>query len=182
MHAVRGTLLPSEIVNADVWCFMRTLGFGVLLIRTRTSILSLVSKKLSSVPNVRAVIDYHTTSTLHRQDARLFNHVVICFVTGDVKFFFIFVLSDILLTVGAVGHIRSAWESPVTDCGWKQRRRCFIVREFNILFLQKLLLTLAGFPRAFEKVLNCEIGFQDHVKLLNLPKIYIKYWKTMEIP
>jgi len=33
-----------------------------------------------------------------------------------------------------------------------------------------------------EKVLNCEIGFQDLEKVLNLAKIYIKYWKSMEIP
>jgi len=32
------------------------------------------------------------------------------------------------------------------------------------------------------KVLNCEIGFQDLEKVLNLAKMYIKYWKSMEIP
>jgi len=42
----------------------------------------------------------------------------------------------------------------------------------------------AGFPRSVEnveKVLNCEIGFQDLEKVLNLGKMYVKYWKSMEI-
>jgi len=36
----------------------------------------------------------------------------------------------------------------------------------------------SGFPRgieSIEKVLNCEIGFQDLEKVLNLAKMYIKY-------
>jgi len=40
----------------------------------------------------------------------------------------------------------------------------------------------SGFPRDVEKVLNCEIGFQDLGKVLNLAKVYIKYWRSMEIP
>jgi len=32
------------------------------------------------------------------------------------------------------------------------------------------------------KVLNCEISFQDLEKVINLAKMYIKYWKSMEIP
>jgi len=35
-----------------------------------------------------------------------------------------------------------------------------------------------GFPRgikSIEKVLNCEIGFQDLEKVLNLAKMYVKY-------
>ena len=42
----------------------------------------------------------------------------------------------------------------------------------------------SGFPRgieSIEKVLNCEIGFQDLEKVLNLAKMYIKYWKSMQI-
>jgi len=40
----------------------------------------------------------------------------------------------------------------------------------------KLLnVVLAGFPRSIEKVLNCEIDFQDLEKVLNLGKMYIKY-------
>jgi len=31
----------------------------------------------------------------------------------------------------------------------------------------------AGFPRGIEKVLNCEIGFQDLKKVLNLAKMCI---------
>ena len=31
------------------------------------------------------------------------------------------------------------------------------------------------------KVLNCDIGFQDLEKVLNLTKMYMKYWKSMEI-
>jgi len=36
----------------------------------------------------------------------------------------------------------------------------------------------SGFPRGFasiEKVVNCETGFQDLGKLLNLAKIYMKF-------
>jgi len=33
-----------------------------------------------------------------------------------------------------------------------------------------------------EKVLNCENSFQDLEKVLILTKMYIKYWKSMEIP
>jgi len=39
-------------------------------------------------------------------------------------------------------------------------------------------LTTSGFPRGIEgieKVLNCEISFQDPKKVMNLAKIYIKY-------
>jgi len=32
-----------------------------------------------------------------------------------------------------------------------------------------------------EKVLNCKIGFQDFEIVLNLAKMYTKYWKSMEI-
>jgi len=41
-----------------------------------------------------------------------------------------------------------------------------------------------GFPRgikSIEKVLNCEIGFQDLEKVLNLAKMCVKYWKSMDI-
>ena len=38
-----------------------------------------------------------------------------------------------------------------------------------------------GFPRGIEKVLNCEIGFQDLEKVLDLAKRCIKYWHSMEI-
>jgi len=31
------------------------------------------------------------------------------------------------------------------------------------------------------KVLNCEIGFQDLEKVLDSAKMYIKYWKSMDI-
>ena len=40
------------------------------------------------------------------------------------------------------------------------------------------------FPRGIdsvEKVLICEIRFQDLEKVWNLAKMYIKYWKSMEI-
>jgi len=40
---------------------------------------------------------------------------------------------------------------------------------------RKCVGTLAGFPRGIEKVLNCEIGFQDLEKVLNLAKMHIKY-------
>jgi len=35
---------------------------------------------------------------------------------------------------------------------------------------------------SIEKVLNCEIGFQDLEEVLNLAKMCIKFWKSMEIP
>ena len=41
-----------------------------------------------------------------------------------------------------------------------------------------------GFPRSIgsiEKVLNFKIGFQDLEKILNLAKVYIKYWRSVEI-
>jgi len=31
------------------------------------------------------------------------------------------------------------------------------------------------------KVLNFKIGFQDLEKVLNFAKMYIRYWKSMEI-
>jgi len=40
------------------------------------------------------------------------------------------------------------------------------------------------FPRSiesFEKVLNFKIGFQDLEKVLNLAKMYMKYWICMKI-
>jgi len=43
----------------------------------------------------------------------------------------------------------------------------------------------SGFPggiESIEKVLNCEIGFEDLEKVLNLAKVYIKNWKSVEIP
>ena len=43
---------------------------------------------------------------------------------------------------------------------------------------------LTGFLRgieSIEKVLNFKIGFQDLKKVLNLAKMYIRYWKSMEI-
>jgi len=45
-------------------------------------------------------------------------------------------------------------------------------------------LHLSGFPRgieSIEKVLNFKIGFQDLEKVWNLVKMYIRYWKSMEI-
>jgi len=41
------------------------------------------------------------------------------------------------------------------------------------------------FPCAIEridKVLNFKIGFQDLEKVLNLAKMSLRYWKSMEIP
>jgi len=35
---------------------------------------------------------------------------------------------------------------------------------------------------SIEKVLNCEIGFRDLEKALNLSKMYVKYRQNMEIP
>ena len=32
------------------------------------------------------------------------------------------------------------------------------------------------------KVLNCEIGFEDLENVLHFAKMYMKYWKSMEIP
>jgi len=40
----------------------------------------------------------------------------------------------------------------------------------------------SGFPRSVEKVLNCEIGFEDLVEVWNLAKLHIKHLKSMEIP
>ena len=42
---------------------------------------------------------------------------------------------------------------------------------------------VTGFPRVIEsikKVLNCKIDLQDFENVLNLAKMYIKYWKSME--
>jgi len=42
----------------------------------------------------------------------------------------------------------------------------------------------SGFPRgieSIEKVFNCKIGFQYLEKVSNLAKMYMKYWKSMEI-
>jgi len=36
--------------------------------------------------------------------------------------------------------------------------------------------------KSIGKVFNCEIGFQDFGNILNLHKMYIKYWKSMKIP
>ena len=47
-----------------------------------------------------------------------------------------------------------------------------------------LLQTSTGFPRgikSIKKVLNFKIGFQDIEKALNLAKMYIRYWISMEI-
>ena len=44
---------------------------------------------------------------------------------------------------------------------------------------------MSRFPRGIESIenkLNCEIGFKDLEKVLNLAKMYIKYLKSMEIP
>jgi len=35
---------------------------------------------------------------------------------------------------------------------------------------------------SMQKVLKCETGFQDLEKVLNLAKMYMKYWKSMGIP
>ena len=43
-------------------------------------------------------------------------------------------------------------------------------------------LVSSGFPRGIESIRNCEMGFQDLEKVLNLAKMYVKYWKGMEIP
>ena len=46
------------------------------------------------------------------------------------------------------------------------------------MFSSYLVLCDSGLPRRIEnieKVLNCEIGFQDLEKVLNLAKTYIKY-------
>jgi len=40
---------------------------------------------------------------------------------------------------------------------------------------------VAGLPCSIEKVLNFKIGFQDLEKVLNLAKMYIKYWTSLEI-
>jgi len=43
----------------------------------------------------------------------------------------------------------------------------------------------SGFPRgieSIEKVLNFKIGFQDLEKVLNLVKMSLRYWKSIEIP
>jgi len=51
-----------------------------------------------------------------------------------------------------------------------------------VVFLKNFIL---GYPRgieSIEKVLNCEIGLQDLEKVLNLSKMYMKYWKSTEIP
>jgi len=42
-----------------------------------------------------------------------------------------------------------------------------------------------GFPHgieSIEKVLDCEISFQDREKVLNLAKMYIEHWKSIKIP
>jgi len=43
---------------------------------------------------------------------------------------------------------------------------------------------VSGFPHGIEnieKVLNFKIAFQDLEKVLNFTKIYIRYWKSVEI-
>ena len=54
----------------------------------------------------------------------------------------------------------------------------------NVLEAPNHMWSLTGFPRGIEsikKVLNFKIGFQDIEKVSNLAKMYIRYWKSMEI-
>jgi len=48
----------------------------------------------------------------------------------------------------------------------------------------RIIWLSAGFPRGIEsneKVLNFKIGFQDLEKVLNFAKMYIRYWKSMDL-
>ena len=55
--------------------------------------------------------------------------------------------------------------------------------QFNTTHESKYFV-LTGFPHSIEsieKVLNLKIGFQDLEIVLNWAKMYIRYWKSIEI-
>jgi len=59
--------------------------------------------------------------------------------------------------------------------------KCLKNLETVSCFIFTACTMITGFPRGIEKVLNFKIGFQDLEKVLNFAKMYIRYWKSVEI-